>query len=646
MALVGAGLFVAGIVVVLLAWNMFPRQVLVSAPFTAQDFDINALDYYDLGTVDINRDGHLDLFTTNHSSIQSLLVAGGDGTYTDQLTQLGLDQVSGLPGLEDTGAAPEMSQPGLYIYFLKSTLNFTHVTQPGSGSIAGGIAVPIQVEIARKRGFQADVTTSDGEFPVAQVTFASNEDGELTLEITKSAPMKVELSADMALDQVFVGASGVNPEQHEFELYLKDRHGIAWADNNDDGELDAFMSRGALFGRIAEFPGELADQFFISTADMHHDRASELGFEKRSCPARQVAWVDANTDGLLDLYIACGRQVGGFWEYVPVRFRTSRDIAPNMLYLQTSNGDFHEEAASFGLDFGVGGTFLWFDVDTDGDADLLWASESEVTLYRNVNAHFTPEVLLPDSTTIQIRKLAVADFDGDGDPDVYAVASLGSKLFINNSGNLKVADPHEYGLPSRARTATWVDYDNDGRKDLHVWPNGIFRQQENGHFEETGLLRMPSPYWAFIDPRILWFDYDNDGDRDVMIMQRFFPQVIQKNLPNAMPFTALFLRNDSESDNNWFEIELQGPVGNREAIGATVAVVTRAGRQVAEVGESESSHYSQGHYRLYFGLGDDDEPDSIEVRWPGGNVQLIEQPVSRRIVHIAKRPADAGETIQ
>ena len=646
LALIGTGLFLTGVAVGLVAWAMFPRQVVISPPFTVQELDINALDYYDVGAVDINHDGNLDVFTTNHSSRQSLLVAAGNDGYSDQLTRFGLDQVRDLPGLEDTGAAPEMNRSGLYIYFIKSTLHFTHINHSDSQGIAGSVAVPIRVEVADQRGFQAKITLSDDQFPVATVAFSSSENGELALAVTKSTPMTVSLASDVSLDKVFVGANGVNPDEHIFELYLKDRHGIAWSDSNDDGRLDAFMSRGALFGQIANFPGELADQFFVSTSNQYNDSATELGFEKRSCPARQVAWVDANTDGRLDLYVACGRQVGGFWEYVPTRFRTNRDVAPNMLYLQTRNGDFQESAARYGLDFAVGGTFLWFDVDADGDADLLWASEQEVALYRNTKGGFEHEVLLPDSTTIQVRKLAVADFDGDGDADVFAAASLGSKLLINESGTLLAADPQDYGLPSRARTAAWVDYDNNGRVDLYTWPGGIFRGSDNGRFEETGLLRMPSPYWALIDPRALWFDYDNDGDRDVLIMQRFFPQVIQKHLPNAMPFTALLMRNDSGSGNNWFEMDLRGSVGNREALGAVVTVTTSAGRQIAEVGQSESSHYSQGHYRLYFGLGNDGEPEEIEIRWPGGDVQRVEEAVSRRIVRVEQRSAAAAYSDQ
>ena len=291
----GTSIFVIGAAAI--AWMMFPRLVEVSAPFTPIDIDINSLDYYDLGAVDWNRDGYLDLFTTNHSSRQSLLTGNAEGTFTDELTRLGLDQVPSLPGLEDEGAAPDLSQPGFYIYFVKSTLHLTHVSTPDGGTVAGTISVPIQVAIEKNDGFQVTVEQSESGPAVAKVSFETGKNGELSLQVTKSTPITVNLQDGVSLQGIFVGARQVNPTSHSFTLFLKDRHGIAWSDQNDDGVLDAFMSRGALFGRIAEFDGELNDQFFVSAADGRFlDRSTELGFTKHDCPARQVAWVDANND--------------------------------------------------------------------------------------------------------------------------------------------------------------------------------------------------------------------------------------------------------------------------------------------------------------------------------------------------------------
>jgi hypothetical protein len=638
-AIAGTAFAAVVILAAVLTWISNPRRIVISEPFVARALDINVLDYYDTGAVDINRDGHLDLFTTNHSSRQSLLISDGSGDFTDRLTEYGLDQVTDLPGLEDTGRPPEISAPGLYMYFVGSVLHLRNVAPPGPVSISGSLQIPGRPEVVRNTGYEIERIPATSTDRLTRLNFTVVNDGELAISLTKSAPITVSLNDAMPLDMIFVGAKSINPRRHEIELYLKDRHGIAWADINSDMKLDAYMSRGALFGTLADLPGELGDQFFVSNAEGDFAESfSELGFEKRDCPARQVAWTDFNNDGLLDLYVACGRQVGGFWEYVPTALRRSRDEAPNMLYQQMAAGNFQEVAGDYGLDFAVGGTFLWFDVDLDGDADLLWASENEVSLYRNTDSEFSREVLLPDSTTIQARKLAAADFDSDGDLDVYVAASVGSNLLINDGGTLRAENTNSRGLPSRVRTIAWVDYDNDGNMDLYAWPAGLFRQTSTGEFEETGLLRMPSHYWALVDPRVLWFDYDNDGDRDFLLMQRFFPQAIQKSFPNAMPFSVDFLINEAGRGKNWIQVDLLGPAGNREAIGSTITLHTTAYSEVQEVGQFDSSHYSQGHYRLYFSVANNVSVDRLEVRWPDQSVQQFLQPETGQLIRIEKRP--------
>ena len=64
--------------------------------------------------------------------------------------------------------------------------------------------------------------------------------------------------------------------------------------------------------------------------------------------------------------------------------------------------------------------------------------------------------------------------------------------------------------------------------------------------------------------------------------------------------------------------ELRGRAGNREAGGAWVELRAEARRQYQWVGQNDDSHHSQGHYRLYFGLGAAERATGVVVRWPGG----------------------------
>jgi hypothetical protein len=94
---------------------------------------------------------------------------------------------------------------------------------------------------------------------------------------------------------------------------------------------------------------------------------------------------------------------------------------------------------------------------------------------------------------------------------------------------------------------------------------------------------------------------------------------ISQKTQRRTTFDSLTYRNVGPAG-HWLQIKLVGGKRNRQAIGAQVTVVTPDGAQKKEVGSSEGSFFSQGHYRLYFGLGPHSQADLITVRWPDGIV--------------------------
>jgi hypothetical protein len=191
--------------------------------------------------------------------------------------------------------------------------------------------------------------------------------------------------------------------------------------------------------------------------------------------------------------------------------------------------------------------------------------------------------------------------------------------------------PSSVGLPDESVAAAWVDFDNDGRPDLHTVPQGLFSHDGKGKFSATGLLALPeSKYMAAIAN---WFDRDNDGDSDVVVAtlenpslwrwwQMPFKDADVKGMDDRFDWVIHSYRNLGQG-NRWLQLQLVGGKGNPQAIGAKVTVETRNGRQVQQVGTSEGSHQSQGHYRLYFGLGDRAAVDAIRIRWPDGQLQEL-----------------------
>jgi enediyne biosynthesis protein E4 len=83
-------------------------------------------------------------------------------------------------------------------------------------------------------------------------------------------------------------------------------------------------------------------------------------------------------------------------------------------------------------------------------------------------------------------------------------------------------------------------------------------------------------------------------------------------------------------------VALEGRRSNRSAIGATV-IVTANGRRGARAVLSQSSYYSHDDLRLHFGIGAASRVESIEVRWPDGQVQQLTNVEPRRVVKIVER---------
>lgn len=174
----------------------------------------------------------------------------------------------------------------------------------------------------------------------------------------------------------------------------------------------------------------------------------------------------------------------------------------------------------------------WADFDGDGDPDLAVSMKSgAILLFRNEGGGFQEvgsEIGLPVAGD-ELRGLSWGDFDGDGDPDLFAGSNVSpipsrSYLFRNDEGRfVEVAVPLGVALPGRSsRQANWIDFDGDGDLDLYganrAGPNRLLR---NGLGQ--GALRFDALPYGFgtVDIRrtvgACWFDGDGDGDLDLFL---------------------------------------------------------------------------------------------------------------------------------
>jgi hypothetical protein len=584
---------------------------------------------FDVGIVDANGDDILDVFTSNHHFRQALLIADGKGGYRDTLSQWGLDQSSEFPLAELSFAAPSVNEPGIYVYWLGTNLVVQAHKVAGLGRWQGTLEVYDPLTVKKQEGFQVIKKEARlGEATHTVLEFAVVSDGLLVLTPNgQGLPLNFDFRDSIAPGKIFVGRAGVSPVGSRFSLAMQDRHAHAWADYNGDGLLDVFINRGGLGGALLAYPDHVVqtikDELFLSHGPGKFEEVGlATGIQKKGCSGRHASWLDFDGDGLLDLFVNCYD-----------RQRLAADF-PKQLYRQTADGQLTDvaEAVGLGLPAEQMGSIAWFDVEGDGDIDLLAFQDEGIVLYRNDGNSFGKELVFARTTAEGEKvghttesawlfdgKLSAADFDGDGDMDLFSASKRGNLVLENHGGRFSARELGSLRLPDRSMTANWVDFDNDGLMDLHLVPQGLYRQRPDRRFDETGMLAVNRDrYRAAIAN---WFDLDNDGRPDLLMALDEHPQPDRPEKHKGR--WQLVMHRNAGATGNWLQLKLVGGAGNRQAIGARVTLATPSGQQTSEVGASEGSFFSQGHHRLYFGLGKHARAETVAIRWPDGSRQEL-----------------------
>ena len=361
-------------------------------------------------------------------------------------------------------------------------------------------------------------------------------------------------------------------------------------------------------------------------------------------------WLDYDRDGFLDLFVAnyivldvskvppAGHGSHCQWEGIPVMCGP-RGLPPgsNLLYHNDADGSFTDVTEKAGIlkpgpRYSI--TAVSYDFDNDGWPDIYVAVDSMPSiLFRNRhNGTFEDVGILAgvayndDGEEQAGMGVGVGDYDCDGWFDIFKTnfSNDTCDLYRNNGDGTFRDATAMAGFGGNTKYVGWgagfVDYDNDGWLDIiqingHVYPEIdqhqlgqtfketrlVYHNLGTGKFKDVSAEMGPGITQRFSSRGCAFGDYDNDGDVDVVV--------------NNMNDYPSLLRNDGGNKKNWIKIKLVGTKCNRTAIGARVRVVTGKHSQTDEV-HSGTSVMSQSDLRLHFGLGDAENIDRLEVKWP------------------------------
>jgi len=291
------------------------------------------------------------------------------------------------------------------------------------------------------------------------------------------------------------------------------------------------------------------------------------------------------------------------------------------------------------------------DVDDDGWPDVFVANDAmpNFLFHNNGNGTFTEIASLAGIAVTAGGNAkagmgtAFADFSGNGRPGLIVTnhETEMHSLFVNMDGRLFSDVTVRSGVGAATRPyvgfgVVFFDYDNDMRLDIaiangHVLANVARLRAGASYAQRKLLLRnngerfqdMKDQGGSGFGPEMVGrglatADIDNDGDLDLLVTNN-----------NAAPNLLL----NEGGRGNAVIVRVIASRGNRSAIGTRLVLMTGARRQIRDV-QSGSSYLSQNDLRAHFGLGDAKQSERLEIRWPGGMTETVENLPANHVITI------------
>lgn len=557
--------------------NFLPRE-------QGERFRINLYDHGSgLAVGDYDNDGHEDIYFLNQRGPNGLYRSRADGTFEDVTAKAGV----GLGGQVSVGATfADYDNDGRSDLFVTSTRQ-------------GNVLFHNRAD-----GTFEDVTAAAGVRHVGHsqtpVFFDYDNDGDLDLYVTNTAHWTTD-SFDFSGGNYEGKASlsSLMTSPREFNILYRNNgdrtftdvtngsglRGRGWAgdvavfDYDEDGFLDLFVP--SMFGHGQLYRNSGNGTFSDVTAET---------LRKTSHGAIGSKVFDYDGDGRLDLFVV--DMHSDMWMGLDSR-QLSFEVAKqtqNRRFLSPMGPTVNEKAPGF-----VQNQRAEFAVEGQNYDALLFGN----SLYRNLgHGKFTETALAAGLETLWPWGVATGDYDNDGDEDVFITSGMGYPF---------------YYWPNQLMMNSGDGTFRDRAAALGTEPptGGIYQEKSIG-----GKRAARSSRSAVVA------DFDGDGRLDIVT-----------NNFNDRPY---FFANRFPRQ-NYVAFRLTGTTSNRDAIGALVRLWAGNTVMVRQVNPA-GGYLAQSSRVLHFGLGDRSKVDRIEIRWPRGIVQTLQNPRINTL-HQIREPA-------
>ncbi len=433
--------------------------------------------------------------------------------------------------------------------------------------------------------------------------------------------------------------------------------GVAVGDYDNDGYPDLFIAgvnRNTLYHNRGD-----------GTFEDVTEKAGLLGLDAKGNKPWSISagWFDYDNDGRLDLlvvnYVAwspsleeyCSNSLGAYRSYCHPKVYKG---LPNLLYHNNGDGTFTDVsvASGIGKHVGKGMGVAFADYDNDGRMDVFVSNDNVPNfLFHNQGGGRFDEVALWAGVALDdygrpVSSMGVdfRDLDNDGREDIVFADLAGEsfQLFRNLGKGDFLSATFPSGLAQQSRKYTgWslgaFDLNNDGLKDLFAaagdindntelyspvpskMRNAIFVNQGGLRFLDRSAEAGPDFQKTGLHRGAAFGDLDGDGRIDVVVSRIGEPAEVWHNTSPRL---------------HWLALRLTGRRSNRDGIGAKIHIIGQSGREQWNHVTTSTGYGCSSDRTVHFGLGQDAVVRSLEIRWPSGTLQKMENLRADRLLSV------------